>query len=148
MSIIESYCLWSMQTAEASNFSDEVYCGILADFWCIYLLQIVQIYHIYSYKLGNNLNHLLKQGLEILGIHCQNSTIIMTNGIRKVSQGVDIFDKRILDSCKIHLGQILVHGTNILMLTHRTRCNSLLLRGIFKAISSKIWIQLGNISLF
>jgi len=24
----------------------------------------------------------------------------MTNGIRKVRQGVDIFDKRILDSCK------------------------------------------------
>ena len=41
-----------------------------------------------------------KQGLKILRIQCQNSAIIMTNGIRKVRQGVDIFDKRILDSCK------------------------------------------------
>ena len=39
-----------------------------------------------------------KWGLKILRIHCQNSTLIMTNGIRKVRQGVDIFDKRILDS--------------------------------------------------
>ena len=29
------------------------------------------------------------------GYHCQNSTLIMTNGIRKVKLGVDIFDKRI-----------------------------------------------------
>ena len=41
-----------------------------------------------------------KQGLKILWIHCQNSALIMTNGIRKVRLGVDIIDKRILDSCK------------------------------------------------
>ena len=41
--------------------------------------------------------------------------------IRKVKQGVHIFDKRILNYCKIHLGQILLHGTDILMLTHRTK---------------------------
>ena len=41
-----------------------------------------------------------KQGLKILRIHSQTSAIIMTNGIRKVRQGMDIFDKRILDSCK------------------------------------------------
>ena len=41
-----------------------------------------------------------KWGLKIVRIHIQNSAIIMTNGIRKVRQGVDIFDKRILDSCK------------------------------------------------
>ena len=34
------------------------------------------------------------------GYHCQNSALIMTNGIRKVRLEVDIFDKRILDSCK------------------------------------------------
>ena len=41
-----------------------------------------------------------KWGLKIVRIHIQNSAIIMTNGIRKVWQGVDIFEKRILDSCK------------------------------------------------
>ena len=51
--------------------------------------------------------------MEILTIHCQSSAIIMINGIRKVKQGVDIFDKRMLDYCKIHLLQKLVHGTNI-----------------------------------
>ena len=29
-------------------------------------------------------------------INCQNSALIMTNGIRKVKKGVDIFNKRIL----------------------------------------------------
>ena len=51
--------------------------------------------------------------MEILTIHCQSSAIIMINRIRKVKQGVDIFDKRMLDSCKIHLEQKLVPGTNI-----------------------------------
>ena len=32
-------------------------------------------------------------------IHCQNSALIMTNGIIKVRQVVDIFDKIIFDSC-------------------------------------------------
>jgi len=36
--------------------------------------------------------------------HCkagfENSALIMTNGVRKVRQGLDIFDRRILDSCK------------------------------------------------
>ena len=41
-----------------------------------------------------------KRGLKILWIHCQNFLLKMTNGIRKVRLGVDIFDKRILDSCK------------------------------------------------
>ena len=35
----------------------------------------------------------------------QNSPIIMTNGIKKVRKGVDIFNKRIFDSCKLYLGQ-------------------------------------------
>ena len=59
--------------------------------------------------------------LEMFRIYCQNRSILITNGIRKVRQAVDILDKRILDICKIHLGQILVHETDILMLTHRTR---------------------------
>jgi len=33
-------------------------------------------------------------------MHCQNSELIITHGIRKARLGVDIFDKRILDSCK------------------------------------------------
>ena len=41
-----------------------------------------------------------KRGLKILRINCQNLTLIKTNGIRKVREGVNIFDKRILDSCK------------------------------------------------
>ena len=41
-----------------------------------------------------------KQVLKILRIHCQNSALIMTNGIRQGRLGVDIFDKRNLDSCK------------------------------------------------
>ena len=32
-------------------------------------------------------------------IHCQISALKMTNGIRKVRIGVDIIDKRILNSC-------------------------------------------------
>ena len=54
-------------------------------FW----LYISYIYHIY-----------------ISYIHSyQNSPIIMTNGIKKVRKGVDIFNKRIFDSCKLYLGQ-------------------------------------------
>ena len=41
-----------------------------------------------------------KRGLKLLWIHCQNSALIMTNGIRKVRLGVDIFDKRTLDFSK------------------------------------------------
>ncbi len=33
-------------------------------------------------------------------ICCQNSVLTITNGIRKVRKEVDIFDKRILDSCE------------------------------------------------
>ena len=40
-----------------------------------------------------------KWGFKVLRNHCQNSAFKMTNGIRKFRQGVDIFDKRILDSC-------------------------------------------------
>ena len=41
-----------------------------------------------------------KGGLKILWIYCQNSALIMTNWIKKVRLGVDIFYKRILDSYK------------------------------------------------
>ena len=34
----------------------------------------------------------------------------MINGIRKVRQGVDIFDKRILDSCKFILDSASEYG--------------------------------------
>ena len=42
-----------------------------------------------------------KQGFKILWIFCQNFALIMTNGIKKIRLGVDIFDKRILDSCTL-----------------------------------------------
>ena len=51
-----------------------------------------------------------KPGLTILWIDCQNSMLIMTNGIRKVKLGVDIIDKRILDSCKFILDSASVYG--------------------------------------
>ena len=44
-----------------------------------------------------------KLGLKIMWINRQNSALIMTNGIRKVKLGIDIFDKRILDPCKFIL---------------------------------------------
>ena len=66
----------------------------------------------YSYRL-EKIKITAERGLEILRIH-QNNAVIMTNGMRKVWQGVNIFYKIILDSCEIHLGQILVHGTDIL----------------------------------
>ena len=44
-----------------------------------------------------------EQGLKMFRIHCQNSAIIMRNIGSQVRQGVDIFDKRTLDSCKFHL---------------------------------------------
>ena len=68
------------------------------------------IFIIYSYILiflqVGKIKITAKQCLEILSVQCLNSDIKMTNGIRKVRQGVDIFDKRSLDSCKIHLRQI------------------------------------------
>ena len=41
-----------------------------------------------------------KACLAVTFIFRQNSAIIMTNGIRNVRQGLDIFDKRILDFCR------------------------------------------------
>jgi len=40
-------------------------------------------------------------------IHCQNSVLIMTNEITKFRLGGDIFDQRILDSCKFILDTVL-----------------------------------------
>ena len=54
-----------------------------------------------------------KLGFKILRNHCQNTAIIMTNRIRKVRQGVDFFDKIILDSCKLYLGQNFRMSTTI-----------------------------------
>ena len=96
--------------AEGSTFSDEVYCWILA-------VSAICFRFIYVFLQVEKKKTTAKRCLEILRIHCQNSTVIRTNRIRKVGQGVDIFDKRILDFYKIHLGQILVHGTDILMLS-------------------------------
>ena len=104
LSIIERYC-----HAEVSNFAD---CGILADCWCSYLLQFVHFYHMYSYRL-EKIKITAERVWKFLGSIVRND-VIMTNGIRKVRQGVNIFYKIILDSCKIHLRQILVHGTDIL----------------------------------
>ena len=56
-------------------------------------------YLLYIFLQDGKIKVTAKRGLKILRIHCQNSALIMTNGIRKVRQGVDIFDKIILDSC-------------------------------------------------
>ena len=50
----------------------------------------------YSYRLKKKC-HCTKRGLKILRIYiCQNSALKMTNGIRKVRLGVDIFEKKFL----------------------------------------------------
>ena len=65
-----------------------------AAFSSSYLLFIFIIYILTGWKIKVT----AKWGLDILRIHCQNSAFIMTNGIGNFRQGVDIFDKRILDS--------------------------------------------------
>ena len=60
-------------------------------------------YELYIFLQVGNIKVTAKRGLKILRIHCQNSALTMTNGIRKVRQGVEIFDKRNLDSCKFIL---------------------------------------------
>ena len=57
-------------------------------------------YLLYIFLQGGKIKVTAKRGLKILRIHCQISALIMTNEIRKIRQGVDIFDKIILDSCK------------------------------------------------
>ena len=55
-----------------------------------------------------NKSHCKKAGFENSeDINCQNSALKVTNGIRKVRLGMDIFDKRILDSCKFILDTVL-----------------------------------------
>ena len=66
---------------EVSNFFDKLCCGIL-------ILQVGKI------------KVTAKRDFKFLMIHCQNSALIMRDSIRKVRLGVDILDKRILDSCK------------------------------------------------
>ena len=57
-------------------------------------------YSLYIFLQVGKIKVTAKRGLKILRIHCQNSALKMTNGIRKVRQRVDIFDKIILYSCK------------------------------------------------
>ena len=66
---------------EVSNFSDKLCCGIM----------IIQV---------GKIKVTAKWDFKFLMIHCQNSALIMRDRIRKVRLGVDIFEKRILDSCK------------------------------------------------
>ena len=73
--------------------NDKLYCRLMMQLfdpsiYCSYLLYIFL-----------QVGKIKVAGLEILRIQCRNSVMIITNGIRKVRQGVDIFDKRILDSC-------------------------------------------------
>ena len=42
--------------------------------------------------------------------HCQIPALKMTNGIRKVRKGVNIFDNRICDSCKFILESTSEYG--------------------------------------
>ena len=125
------------------------------------LIQIVHIHYIYSYRLGKKVT--LSGVWKCLEFIVRIPPLKWKKGIRKIKKWLDIFEKRALDSCKIHLWKILVHGTGIVMLTHRTifnRKNSffptvvrvlnnsspgLLSRSILKPLSSKIWIELGKI---
>jgi len=76
-------------------------------------MQLFHIHYIYSYRLENKVT--AKQGLEMFRIHCQKYAIKMTNGMRKVRKGVVIFVKPSLDSYKIHLGHLLLHGTDLML---------------------------------
>ena len=64
--------------------------------FCLILCILLFVYYIQVGKIKVT----AKRGLKILWNNCQNSTLKMTNGIRKVRQEVDIFDKRILDFCE------------------------------------------------
>ena len=111
------------------------------------MIQIVHIHYIYSCRL-EKIKVTAKRGLEMIRILSWNSAIKMKNGIRKVRTGVDIFNKRSLDSCKIQLGQLLVLTSWCLhiepdsiekIFSTEYKATKKLLRNIFKALSSKIW---------
>ena len=70
---------------------------VLDWWWCTFFIQLLFMFIIYILT-GWKIKVSAKRGLDILRIHCQNSAFIMTNGIGHFRQGVDIFDKRILDS--------------------------------------------------
>ena len=79
-------------------------------FWILLLNVDLYTSNIYIFLQVGNIKVTAKQGLKILSIHCQNSTLIITNGIRKVRLAVDIIDKRILNSCKYILDSALEYG--------------------------------------
>ncbi len=98
----------------------------------------------YSYRL-EKIKITAERVWKFLGSIVRND-VIMTNGIRKVRQGVNIFYKIILDSCKIHLRQILVHGTD--SLNSRLSNGFWFLKGVFaknergyrfNAIKKRFW---------
>ena len=74
--------------------------AVFSSSYCLYL-NILQV---------GIIKVIAKLGLKILRNHCQNFALIMTNGIRKIRQGVDIFDKRILDSCKFIMDSASEYG--------------------------------------
>ena len=74
--------------------------AVFSSSYCLYL-NILQV---------GKIKVTAKLGLKILRNHCQNFALIMTNGIRKIRQGVDIFDKRILDSCKFIMDSASEYG--------------------------------------
>ena len=54
---------------------------------------------IYSYRVEKLKVTALSRVWKFWGFQLSEFSLIMTNGIRKVRQGVDIFDKKILNSC-------------------------------------------------
>ena len=59
--------------AEVSNFSDEVYCGILVDCWCSFFFIIFIIFIRYILTGWKKIEITAEQGLDMFRILCQNS---------------------------------------------------------------------------
>ena len=87
LSIIESYSLW----VDIRYINGFQYCFLIQE--CLsQLLKVNFKQNFLNIITGWKICHCIKQGLKVLRIYiCQNSVLKMTNGIRKVRLGVDIF---------------------------------------------------------
>ena len=97
MNFSKYFCFFSLILRihpEVSNFFDKLSCEMWnVDWWRSFFL--------YIFLQVGKIKVTAKRGLKILWSFCQNSPSIMKNGIRKVRKGVNIFDKRIPESCKL-----------------------------------------------
>ena len=118
ISNIASYDLWSMQRCQIPLM------GYIVEFLLMHLFAPDCSYLSYVFlQVGKKIKSLLSRVWKFCGSISQNFAILITNEIRKVRQGVNIFDKRILEYCILHLEQIVVQETDLLMVTLRTRFN-------------------------